>query len=386
MHTKLRDTSAEIADDLACVAAILGDTNLLEHLLQKNVDFNKESDLFHRPLISAAKAGHEQACQFLLRHGANPNSVHQDVIAQRQQYRSREALGLQLEHYDDALRAACRGGHLSVVRLLFEPVNGLHFSPGYDDVLLVATRASQAEILEFLFNKADFPLLEEHLGPEILRTAAKVGSTAIVKMMLDGGVHVNMESEDRKRRLECAAWRGHEGTVRLLLDRGAKFDCLCIPHSAITDAAHGGHLSVVKTLLEYGADVNTEWPRCNTPLYQAAIENRIQMVNYLLRQGADPFFQGCGYRALDQVAFHGNEEMIRILHKAGLKINGPRTDGRRCSHPPVARAMSNGKTSTVQLLLELGAEEVDPLTTAYRTGFLDGTYPRPKPPLPLLGP
>ena len=55
--------------------------------------------------------------------------------------------------------------------------------------------------------------------------------------------------------LGIAVWRGHEGIVTLLLDRGA--DINSVQMHALGVAAYKGYEKIVTLLLNRGADVNT---------------------------------------------------------------------------------------------------------------------------------
>lgn len=53
-------------------------------------------------------------------------------------------------------------------------------------------------------------------------------------------------------------------------------------------ASQFGHIQIVKQLIARGADVNQKCPKKgNTPLHYAAESNRLEIVETLLRAGAD---------------------------------------------------------------------------------------------------
>lgn len=92
--------------------------------------------------------------------------------------------------------------------------------------------------------------------------------------------------------LHLAAFMGHPGAVRLLLERGAD------PH-------------VVATSPEIGPV---------QPLHSAAATGQVACARLLLEAGADPNArQGGGFVPLDAALQSGNEELERLLRAAGAQ-------------------------------------------------------------------
>ena len=280
-----------IKGDAACIAAMLGDLKLLEHFALISVDFDMQAEnrLFRRPLTLAAREGHEQACRYLIDHGANPNTVDPPLFEQRREFHNLDYGSYCRSYWDDALSAACRSGNLSLVRLLFEPTHNLQFSPNHHDVLAVAAESAQPEILAFLLQKAAFPLQINFIGSRILHRAARVGCTPIVAMMLDVEIDVDAleGSCNQWTALGEAVKGGHEETVRYLLSKGANVNYVGRDFSPLGLAVRYGHLNTVKTLLEHGADIDPKYRRHKGPLMEAACTQQIDMMQYLLQRGAD---------------------------------------------------------------------------------------------------
>ncbi|KDO22630.1 TKL protein kinase [Saprolegnia parasitica CBS 223.65] len=87
--------------------------------------------------------------------------------------------------------------------------------------------------------------------------------------------------------LHYAASKGHVDVVRLLLDKGAKFDACTTDGSTLLHcAASNGHVDVVRLLLDKGADVDASNANGSTPLHHAAQANKPEMVQLLLEKGA----------------------------------------------------------------------------------------------------
>lgn len=95
-------------------------------------------------------------------------------------------------------------------------------------------------------------------------------------------------------------------------------------------AAGGDDLTVVKKVLQDGADIN-ERNKGWTPLMLATYYNRIAIAEYLIENGADINLQKSQYRkfterfdgftALHFAAFYGNSEIARILINSGADLS-----------------------------------------------------------------
>ena len=89
------------------------------------------------------------------------------------------------------------------------------------------------------------------LSDEILKWATWHGRKELVQWALDDlGANIECRTPWYGTQLTCAASRGHESIVRLLLQKGAK------PrpngtHLFTITAAHGGYIGVLKAMLEY---------------------------------------------------------------------------------------------------------------------------------------
>ena len=86
-------------------------------------------------------------------------------------------------------------------------------------------------------------------------------------------------------------------------------------------ACSSGQQSIVRFLLDHGADVNPRGGRLGTPLQAACFEGYIDIVQLLIENGADTKSRGFFQNAL-QASIDGNHEDIAILLlQNGFKIN-----------------------------------------------------------------
>jgi uncharacterized protein len=152
--------------------------------------------------------------------------------------------------------------------------------------------------------------------------AAALGDAALLIKRLDAGPALISEwSHDGFTLLHLAAFFGHEGAVRLLLDRGADFSVVSRSPMGVTplhSAVAGDHAAVARLLVERGADVNARQRGGWTPLHSAAANGDEALVRFLVERGADvDEAQDEGRTAADLAAERGHDELERALREMG---------------------------------------------------------------------
>src|SRR5207248_10673426 len=112
-----------------------------------------------------------------------------------------------------------------------------------------------------------------------------------LRAALAAGADVAARTGDKRRTaLQAAADAGHADLVAALLDAGAAIDARdeC-GRTALWRAAGRGHLAVVRLLPRCGADVGgRDFEAEQTPLMQAVLADRAEVVASLRAAGADP--------------------------------------------------------------------------------------------------
>ena len=79
---------------------------------------------------------------------------------------------------------------------------------------------------------------------------------------------------------------GHGSVVQLLMDNGANISSGDVGHFACI-AAEQKNLNLLKQIVQYGGDVKRPTSTGNTAIHTAVCEENIEMVKFLLEQGAD---------------------------------------------------------------------------------------------------
>lgn len=126
--------------------------------------------------------------------------------------------------------------------------------------------------------------------------ASSVGDTERIEQLLSFDPSlVASHASDGWTPLHLAAAFADEGTVRLLLTRGA--DAHARSHNDLANQplhaciAMQGSVASARDLVEYGADVNATQAGGITPLHLAAAQGKPKMVEFLVQQGASPTAQ-----------------------------------------------------------------------------------------------
>jgi ankyrin repeat protein len=191
-----------------------------------------------------------------------------------------------------AVASAAWGGHLQIVKYLVEEAGADVWHAGY---------------------RGEMPLM----------WAADNGHADVVAYLLD---RPGMDMDVRQRALGIACRNGHLQVVQLMVAAGAKVELQGrVGMGAVAEAAYGGHLQIVRYLVEEaGADEGRPDSDGFTPLMWAADNGHADVVGYLLgRPGLSMHAETeRGERAIDFATFQGHQEVVALFvaAEAGVKL------------------------------------------------------------------
>ena len=204
------------------------------------------------------------------------------------------------------------------------------------------------------------------LGPHgrtPLQCAVRSGNLTLVKLLLKNGALINYKNENNFTALMEALERGDKGIVSFLVHRGA--DVNAIGPDGWTPLHFALKLSndsvgLVELLLIHGANASAKSnvhgdphgiEPYNTPLMMAVLENNIDAVKLLLKNGAEVNHK-CrnGFSALSLASELGRNNLVKMLLAYGADLNATDDNGRT----PLDLAIWNGHTETVKVLLSHG--------------------------------
>ena len=173
-------------------------------------------------------------------------------------------------------------------------------------------------------------------------------------MSMDSQVVCLMDRISYYTPLRVACRYGSVDATKLLVDNGTGMEL--VDHgrpSPMTEAIENGHTTVVRLLLEKGANPNPKKsPGHITDLCLAAKTGSLEIVNVLFDAGADVDRQAvCGKTALDIAIFNGNLAMVKtVLERSGQTNEVTNIRWIKATH--LIKAVLDGDEADVGAMLE----------------------------------
>jgi ankyrin repeat protein len=334
---------------LARAAAFSGRTVRL--LLEHGGNVNAKDRSGATALHAAAAAGREDIIRLLIASGADIRLVDdrgvcplQAAAAENHREAARLLASLGLPWTIDA--AAALGENRRLAELLANPRTKAPFAI---DPLRAAVEHGHVEAARLLLEHGRPRGPEPPDPPDLLRRAISAGDVRMVRVLLDHGADADAASGDASsysRPLIQAAGDGRRSIVRLLLERGADINREGEDHTtALTEAIKNGHAAIARVLLDHGADPNAGQGFLHDgPLSCAVERDSPDMVKLLLQHGAKVRPETPRWH------LHGaGPEVVQALLDAGLDVNTRFEDGTTLLH--LAE-----RQSVARLLLDGGAD------------------------------
>lgn len=177
---------------------------------------------------------------------------------------------------------------------------------------------------------------------ETLHQASTIGHPNCIKTLLNYGHDINSENTNGCR-FSCKCFNGYE-QPDYHFDRWGG--------TPLHYAAKHGHYDCIKLLIDNGADVNVESNE-NTPLQYALYYNHIECIIILIKNGADPnVTYGCGQTPLHYVSSNGNNEYIKLFLEKGADVNVTAD----YEGAPILSALRGHHDEAIKILLNNGAD------------------------------
>ena len=347
----LLDYGAQVDDregkgvTLLHAAASHGHSKLVELLIRNGAEVDSRDEDGFTPFIMACENGHTESAQRLLAHGADINAYGG----------TSEAVGW------NSLFFAAQDNHLPLVRILLSkgidrrsPVGEQEWTP-----LHSASGNGHFDVVSALVDTDDYDL-DAPAGPSgmsPLHFAALNHNQEMLSLLLDRGAAFEVRSKQGFTPLYIAcSLMGTEATsiVKFLLEQGADYctkssDGVSCLHMAASRALP----ATIEVLLDRGIDVDEKGPDGRRPLQAAVQAELLENVQTFIARGADiHVVDDDGNSVLHDSCKIGSEGICRLLLDEGAKIDGLNKD----AQTPLHIAIGAPHPLVARLLLDRGAD------------------------------
>ncbi len=360
----------EHATNTSLMAAIVeGDLELAQQAIEAGANLDRyDWHLGYSPLGMAIDRGHVEIVECLLTAGANAHygstaSTALGLASERGEVEIVQMLlprGIDINEpvgHDNwtALLAAIEHGHKSVVQLLVTAGANVNIWSRGQTPILLAAKQEEREIYNYLYPlvNTSIRLYADRDGEQLLQSTRKRRIREqnrpiekFISMALEGNIdeveraiEIGIEIDELGARghtaLMAAAYYGHKSVVKRLLEAGANPNILSDDDglgkgmTALMLVAGSFFASnrqaIAKLLIANGADVNQQGLRGKTAIVYAALAGSgyRDCVETLIAAGADlDLRDDRGHTVLTLVAAAENYQLLNLLIQAGASTAG----------------------------------------------------------------
>jgi ankyrin repeat protein len=313
------------------IVASRGDCESIKLLINKRAKINSTNDNGDTPLHEAADNGRLEAAKLLIEKGANVN-------AKNKQNKTPIFPAAQSGNLDLVKLLVEKGAKIQTTG--YTPLHDALINPS----LRHKPENNLAEMIEYFLSKGvDVNAKDDNYMATPLYLAADDSDKEAINLFIEKGAIVDIRTKNGETPLCNAAVGGNFKSVGVLLDNGAnvnardKRDYTPLHYALLirntSKATMSDRLEVIKLLLAQGADINARDNNQYTPLfnaiqlgmfYQDMISSSdkgiyLTILKTLLENGADPNIMKIAGRNLLLEQAEEEPEIIELLIKYGAK-------------------------------------------------------------------
>lgn len=334
------------ADGPLHYAAMFGTVDAVKSLVEHGARVDARGSYGRTPLMyAAADAKSVEMVDFLLKSGADVNAVNEggdnalfDAVTRDNPSVAVAArlidagLDLEYEHksYKTILCWAANCGRKEIVELLL--VRGAKVNAAIDrneSPIAQAMMGKHHDIVKLLLKAGADPESKNYGGWTLLEYATEQKDEDLVRDIIQrtaakGTAQSDSERSAKAEALAKAAERGDVSMLKLLVEQGADINGINRwgSETALMKAAYYGHADAARWLIDRGADIEARDSRGNTALNHAAWMGKEEVISLLLAHGADTnAVNRLNWNSLMQAALEGHVGSARILLEHGARTD-----------------------------------------------------------------
>ena len=244
-------------------------------------------------------------------------------------------------------------GNFAVVKYLVSQGADVRARNARGDTLLhLASQKKSVEVVKFLVSQGADIRARSVLGSLPIHDAAGNGSVEVIEFLISQGTDIRAKDMLGETPIHKAAQRGNVENVKFLISQGVEMNAeINNGDTPLHVASWYGHLEVVKYLVSISANIRARNNRGGTPLHEAAEKGHLEIVKFLDSNGAEinakanseneiEFHAPKGtdtqgtkrifndFTPLHNAAFYGKLEVVKYLISQGAEVNAKTKDGK----------------------------------------------------------
>ncbi|RZC73161.1 hypothetical protein C5167_048643 [Papaver somniferum] len=216
--------------------------------------------------------------------------------------------------------------------------------------LAFASTGGRVNVCRYLLEELNlYADVKDNHGATPLCYGAVRGQLNTVEFLLEEGANPDGSEDPNSRAntpLHYAVLGGDRKIQTLLLSKGIRVNVATRSGTALSYAALLGRVDAVRVLLDHHADPKVELLGVVTPVNSTIINNSLQIMDLLLRAGADPNAKSCGFAPLILAVDYGLTQLVVRLREAGADPNVTDIKGMTA----VENAAKEGNNEIVEIL------------------------------------
>ena len=313
MFSACATNGAAAGNDAILAAAQAGAVERLRSLVERHPELvSARTRNLETALHLAAWAGHADAVEVLLGHGAGVNARAYNQFTPLHLAKDPKVVRVLLDNGADVTLRDSARVNTALQEAAFRvslgvpdasdwqvKVRALLSAGSFYDILSAIYLGDTKRVSELLDADPGLASRSDSVWGSPLRVAARAGRAEICKALIAKGTDVDQVEGGVGIPVVCEAMK-HPEVVRVLLLSGADVKTRITSHrdgppnsyagdaaTALHYAAEAGSVESAQLLVDYGLDVNACDANGRTPLHVAAMAGSDDMIRFLLKHGAD---------------------------------------------------------------------------------------------------